>query len=462
MSTQIYVIPYKKNFNWSKSELMNYEDYSIKETDFRVKTAKITSPDIIKVDEGNYAVKIASDKHETFTGIILSKSDKSNKGLYEYQCQDWNRLYMDKLDLDMNGKVYKIVQKIISKSGGSLNGLKKINKYNQGKYGSTFEFNPFKSIQDVSLKHNKTSIEAIKSLVYSQKPFIDIHYDDRGTILFTPYYIDEWLTPKLEIDRVIDFDVKIDTTNILTNVSGFGYKKLFNSKNDYLKSFINIYSGLDDPDDKNNANTSTDKTNNKNAAGKSNNVYKTKNKDVWVVMDRCWGASADSNYYNKLCKELKKLGWNVHKVGIGPGKIIPSSLHAGMSKGVYFIVVNGADCEVFRHVGHDQFFKGMLLKKKCRPVLGLINDAGNIKKGGKYYSHLGMAHDGTGKGSPGLKYPAGYLATCGVPFFYSKGSNPKQCATLFNNGGDSQIALNNNYKKYVKGFYANWKWSSKY
>lgn len=461
MTSAIYVTPYKKGFKWSKSELVNFEDYSITETDFRVKTAKFSSPDDIDLDKGNYAVQITSDRHEIFTGIILSKSEKSADGIYDFKCQDWNRIYMDKLDLNMNGRVYDIILKIINKSGGNTGGLKKISAYEQGKYGSTINFNPFKTKRNISMKHNKTSIEAIKSLVYSQKPFIDIHYDYNGTIQFVPYYIDEWLQPTCEIDRVIEYDVSIDTTNLLTNVAGYKFNKLFNAKKDYLSGFINIYSGVDDPDAKTtNTNKTTNKTSNKD--NKTGNPYKTKTKNVWVVMDNCWGGSTDSTYLNNFAREMGKLGWKVHKVGIGPGRIIPGSLPSGMKNGIYLILGNGADCEVFRHVGHDQWFKGMLLKRNCRAVVGLINNAGDIRRGGKYFTHLGMAHDGTGKGNPGLRYPAGYFADCGLPFFYSKGNNPKGCAQLFNSGGESKLALENDYKRRLKGYYANWNWSSKY
>ena len=464
MTSNIVVVPYKKGFKWSDGVYLNFEDYSITETDFRVKTAKFKSSERISVDNTNFAVRITGP-HETFTGVILSRSQSSDNKLWEYQCQDWNRIYQDKLDLNINSNVYNIIKKILKQSNGSTAGLKKISQYDQGKYGSAIRFNPFKTKKNISLKHNKTSIEAIKSLIYSQKPFIDIHYNDKGVIQFTPYYLDEWLQPTCQIDRVIDYDVKIDTTNILTNVSGYNFRKLFNSKVDYLSGFINVYGGVDDPSNKTSSSSgSSNKSVAKTSKGntKTNNPYGTKTKNVFVVMDRCWGSSTDSTYLNNFANEMAKLGWKVHKIGIGPGHIIPGSLSSSIKNGIYLILGNGADCEVFRHIGHDQWFKGMLLKRNCRAVVGLINNAGDIRRGGRYYSHLGMAHDGTGKGNPGLKYPAGYFADCGVPFFYSKGNNPKGCAKLFNSGGESQLALNNDYKRRLKGYYANWNWSSKY
>ena len=157
MTSAIYVTPYKKGFKWSKSELVNFEDYSITETDFRVKTAKFKSSEKISVDNTNFAVRITGP-HETFTGVILSRSQSSDDKLWEYQCQDWNRIYQDKLDLNINSTVYKIVKKILKQSNGSTAGLKKISQYDQGKYGSAIRFNPFKTKKNISLKHNKTSI----------------------------------------------------------------------------------------------------------------------------------------------------------------------------------------------------------------------------------------------------------------------------------------------------------------
>ena len=470
--SSILVVPYHgHNFKWGDGVYLNFEDYNITETDFRTKTAKFQSSERISVDTVNYAVKITGP-HETFTGIILSRTNNSDKKMWDYQCQDWNRLYMDKLDLNMNGKVYDIIKKILKKSGGSTSGLKKISKYDQGKYGSAIGFNPFKNKRNISLKHNKTSIEAIKSLIYSQKPFIDIHYNDHGVIQFTPYYLDEWLQPNCDINWVIDFDVKVDTTNLLTNVSGYTFNKLFNTKYDYLSNFVNVYSGVDDPSEKTSTNktgsggknTSTNKTSNKtsNTNDKTFNPYKTKSKTVWVGMDH--GGGWDNSYYNALCNELAKLGWKVHKCGIGPGTL---QAHVNIPKnaknGVYLGVVNGVDPEVFREFAYASYDKGFMVKKNIRGVLLMMNEAGDIRKGGRYYKWLGKAHDGKWDCS-GLRYPAGYLADCGVPFMYQFGHKPsdaRKAAKKFNNGGDSQVALNNPYKK-NGNIWKNWNWSSKY
>ena len=340
---------------------------------------------------------------------------------------------------------------------------KKIN--NQKKYGHTKNFNPMKKKQAIT-SSDKTVKEIIQNLVYPQHPLIDIHYNNTGKMQFTPYYLTKWMqsTADFHYTECTDFNYSLDTTNIINtvNVNGknYGFKKLFNSKTDPLKQMILTTSNENTDSTSSASSKSTDKTGKTN--DKANNVYGTKNKEVWVNMDRCWGAGPDGKYLKTFCNELKKLGWKVHNLGSGPGTQTNCNKASSCKNGVWLTLDNGVDCEIFRHMGSDKWFKGQLVKHGSRAVLGFINNAGNIKKGGKYYSYLGMAHDGTGKGNPGIKHPAGYLADCGVPFFYSKGNNPKDAARLFNGGGESKVALNNDYKKRLKGFYSNWNWSSKY
>lgn len=466
MKAKIYIKKYtpKKEFDWGGSYKIPYISYDITETDFRTKTATFDSSHKINLGKGSYAVKITHPCFETFSGIILDVEDKKN-GKYSYQCQDWNRIYMGKPIIHMKSDVYFLVKKMLSystdNSSWSWKGLLSLKKYNQRKYGSTFEFNPFKNIKNVDIK-DKPVKEAIDELVYSQHPFIDIHYNTTGIMKFTPYYLKEWKHPTVEIplSQTTDYNYKLDTTNIIITFMDKGkpitFKKLFNSKKNVLKGFTTLKETM--PTENTNAKTSnTNKT-----STKQGNPYGTKKKEVWVNMDECWGHSADNRYLTIFCNELKKLGWKVHKLGVKP------SLHTDYGKasqcrnGIWLTLDNGVDCEVLRHFGHDEWFKGQLVRHNSRAVIGFINNAGNIKKGGKYYKHLGMAHDGTGKGNPGLRYPAGYCADCGLPFFYSKGNNPKDAARIFNNGGDSKIALEKNYKKKIGGYYKNWNWSSKY
>ena len=61
-----------------------------------------------------------------------------------------------------------------------------------------------------------------------------------------------------------------------------------------------------------------------------------------------------------------------------------------------------------------------------------------------------------------LDYPAGYLATCGVPFGFC-GDSAREVAEKINSGGDSPIACQTNYINRKKTGYAkNWGWSKEY
>lgn len=463
MTAKVYIKHYSAPFNWNNCYEIPFEDYNMSESDFRNRTAKLITD--LNLDLSNYtwAVKIVNPYHETFTGVILKKDKKPMK-LLEYQCQDWNRLYLTKPTLNMKASNHKIIKKLLSYCGSSkwvYKGLLSANKYEQRKYGSAFNFNPMKTKNTVSIS-DKTVKEIIQQLIYSTGAFIDIHYDNTGIMKFTPYHKDNWLKSVADFHytNIIDYSYDFNTTDIVTAVEDgkkiWYFKDLFGGN--ALSNLIREQVGLDN--NSNNSNNKTNKTSKTNV--KTGNPYNTKNKEVWVNMDICWGNNADNKYLNTFCKELRKLGWKVHNLGVRP------SLHTDYSKaskcknGIWLTLDNGVDCEVLRHFGHDTWFKGQLVRNNSRAVLGLINNAGNIKKGGKYYKYLGMAHDGTGKGNPGLKYPAGYCADCGLPFFYSKGNNPKQCANIFNSGGDSKLALQNSYKRRLKGYYSNWNWGSQY
>ena len=474
MNAQIFVKAWTyEGFTWDNSWEIPFTEYSIDESDFRNRTAKFKSNRLMDTSNHSWAVKITNPNHETFTGIIL-KRDKKPNNVNEYSCQDWNRLYMTKPTMDVKAKVHTLIKMLLNYCGNSQfvwKGLLPIKKYEQGKYGSIISFNPMKNTKSISVK-DKTVKEIIQNLVYGQRPFIDIHYNNTGVMQFTPYYLDKWLESVADFHytECTDFSYSFDTTNIITKVvfsnQIYKFNQLFNAgKTDPLANLVSTGTSLNENVSKTSGSTNkTNKTSAKTSKTntKTSNPYGTKNKEVWVNMDECWGHSTDNSYLNTFCKELKKLGWKVHNMGVKPSMHTNYSAASACKKGIWLTLDNGVDCEVFRHMGHDTWFKGQLVRHGSRAVMGFINNAGNIKKGGKYYTHLGMAHDGTGKGNPGLRYPAGYLADCGVPFFYSKGRNPKDAARLFNSGGDSKVALQNSYKRRLKGYYANWNWSNKY
>lgn len=471
MAAHIYVKVFHHidTFTWDNCYEIPFTEYSIDESDYRNRTAKFKSSSLMDTSQYTWAVKITNPNHETFTGIIL-KRDMNVNDVDEYTCQDWNRIYMSKPVFIEKQDVYTLLKKVLRYSGEKKiwKGLLAKNKYEQRKYGSTISFNPMKTVKNVNVK-DKTVKEIVQNLIYEQKPFIDIHYNNTGVMKFTPYHINNWLkeVASFHYSECTSCTYSFDTTDIITAVEVNGkyytFDKLFGAKNSVVSGMLNTWIDITETDNTGNANNNAvdDKASKTNQ--KTSNPYNTKKKEVWVSMDRAWSDSANHKYLNTFCAELKKLGWKVHNLGVSPGTQVNPNKAKKAKNGIWLTLNNGVDCEIFRHMGHDKWFKSILLKNKNRAVLGFIGDAaGDIRKGGKYYKHLGMAHDGTGKGNPGLKYPAGYLADCAVPFFYSRGNNPKDAARLFNTGGESKKALNGDYTKRLKGYYKNWNWGNKY
>ena len=468
MSAKIYIKPFStlSDFNWDNCFEIPFTEYNISESDYRNRTAKFKSNKVIDTTQRSWAVKITNPYHETFTGIII-KRDMGDHDVEEYTCQDWNRVYMSKPKLQGKATVYDIIKYALSNAGMGKTvwkGLLPVKKYEQRKYGTKKTFNPMKKVKTISTSE-KTIKEIVQNLVYEQKPLIDIHYNNMGVMKFTPYYLDSFMkaVASFHYSEATDISYSFDTTDLVTSVINKGklytFQELFNTKKNPLAWMVQTWAEITDT----NTTTSTDKSTDKTKQSKTSNPYGTKKKEVWVSMDRAWGDAANHKYLKTFCDELKRLGWKVHNLGVSPGTQVNANKASKAKNGVWLTLNNGVDCEIFRHMGHDQWFKSVLLRNKNRAVLGFIgNAAGDIRRGGKYYKYLGMAHDGTGKGNPGLRYPAGYLADCAVPFFYSRGNNPKDAARLFNSGGESKVALENDYSKRVKGYYKNWNWSNKY
>lgn len=117
---------------WTTPKEILFSEFTITETDLRVKTATFTSPYYIDLTNGRACVWIQRKYGENFGGVILSCEFDADKGLYNYQCQDWNRLLTNKVYVILSGdtKVYDIIQKMLVKCNLSTDGLLNIDKYN--------------------------------------------------------------------------------------------------------------------------------------------------------------------------------------------------------------------------------------------------------------------------------------------------------------------------------------------
>lgn len=121
-----------KPSEWTTPKEILFSEFTITETDLRVKTATFTSPYYIDLTNGRACVWIQRKYGENFGGVILSCEFDADKGLYKYQCQDWNRLLTNKVYVILSGdtKVYDIIQKVLVKCNLSTDGLLNIDKYN--------------------------------------------------------------------------------------------------------------------------------------------------------------------------------------------------------------------------------------------------------------------------------------------------------------------------------------------
>ena len=209
-------------------------------------------------------------------------------------------------------------------------------------------------------------------------------------------------------------------------------------------------------------NTSTKKENKTNPTSNKSHPYCCKNKEIWINMDLRSSYAADGAWLKKVCKELEKLGWKVHNMGVGP------SIHTNPAKfkqakhGLWLTIDNGVDPAVLRELANSDWCAGQIARNGSVACLFFVGvDKSRFTKGGGCYKHVGVAHDDNGNGMA-LDYPAGYLAECGVPFAFCP-DGARSVAEKINNGGDSPKACKTNYINRKKTGYAkNWSWSREY
>ena len=120
-----------KPSEWTVPKEIPFSEFVITETDLRVKTATFSSPYHIDLTNGRACVWIQRKYGENFGGVILSCEYDGTTGMYNYSCQDWNRLLTNKVYVILAGdtKVYDIIKKLLIKCNISTDGLKSIDSY---------------------------------------------------------------------------------------------------------------------------------------------------------------------------------------------------------------------------------------------------------------------------------------------------------------------------------------------
>ena len=488
----INVISDKLKISWKGSQELPFISYDIDEENYREKTASIKCKDHLDLTTGTYIVLIVGH-HENFAGVILTEDYDAANNTYTYKCKDFHVLYRDKFtktyknatgrriltDLltfnkiaEKKAKKKAKIDKVtgytkanLKKFARQLNGMKANSKYEMKNYGAPKAFNPLSKKYKNQKLENKTLYDFIKAYTVGTGAYIDLHLNDYGTFILEPFDIENWRKPKYLISDVYNnMKFKSSTENIVTDVTieGKDYTttELTGGKYDLNDIFIGNTSSITVQKE---SSSSTKKDNKTQQTSNKSHPYCCKNKELWINMDLRSNYASDKAWLNKVCKELEKLGWKVHNMGVGPSIHTDSSKFKQAKNGLWVTIDNGQDCAVFRELANSDWCAGQIARNgaiACLFFVG-ISSGGSILKGGKYYKHLGIAHDDNGNGVP-LDYPAGYLAKCGVPFGFCP-DGARSVAEKINNGGDSVKACQTNYINRKKTGYAkNGFWDKEY
>lgn len=450
---------------WDHYRTAVWKKYQIKESDFRTKTATFTAPQYLDLTTGTYCIMITTPLHEDFSGVIIDVDYDHKTGLYEYQCQDWSRVYQGKVELISKKKtVHRLLQYLITQGGVSLvgsvskaklknyqkvlSGLRPAHQYYQHAFGSTFEFNPMTEKGNKIIR-GKSWIESIRDLVYGTGAYIDVYFDKYGIIHIEPYHKEDFFNTGLlltaaEINNVTQ---SFDTTNIITGVQVHSTDKSKVGKNytsrdligiDLAAIFGNLSTSIDNPNQSTIRSKTVHNSRKKSSTKtKTSNPYNTKKKVVWLNSDNIAGKSADKKFLNDISKILKKNGWKTKIVGVGPNT--HTEKYMGPKRGIWFCIYGGADAAVFREAAGKNSYTNKLKKLESRTVIGM-RGGGDIRKGGKYNKFLPRAHDDnySPSGFRGIKNPLNVLTKGKIPIGYA--STAKQMAAKFLKGMDNPEA----------------------
>lgn len=460
--------------SWDNKYPIQWSKYQIKETDMRVKTANFTTNQYLDLTTGQYNVLITSPYHEDFGGVIISVEYDDSTGLYNYQCQDFSRVYQGKFEM-ISSKVtiHRILQNLITRGAipltgnvkqkmkqykKSLSGLRPAWQYWERAWGGTMDYNPMTVKKNIIIR-NKSYIEAIRDIVFGLGLFIDVYFDKYGIIHIEPFVKDEWLNTGLYITtpEIASVKHKFDTTNVITGTlvhnadkTKLGnYYDASNLVNLNLSLFFgNLSASIDNPDSTTvkQSNTTTLKKSNTSKVKKNTNVYNTKKKVVYLNIDNIDGHSSDMNKMKTMKKLLNKEGWQVEIMGVGPSTHY--NRRGEVKNGIWFCLYGGFCAGTLREACENNWYLNPIKKNKSRVVIGFFPPATNgILKGGKYYKHLGPAWDWQGSSSyANLNYPTKFMSSNGVPFMFGK--NAKEMVAKFLAGGDNFKTEGNSYKYY--------------
>ena len=410
-----------KNMQWVK--------YSIKETDMRIKTMTFNSPDYIDLTQGRVHIKIICEGHENVQGVILSVDEDEDTGLWNYQCQDYNRLLNMKSHLyGANMGVYDTIKSVLDKLEMSAL-LEPIEYYHQQQYSDIQSFNPME--KRISAIYDKVPYgNIIRSLIFDNNVFADFYFPNELPVI-EPYNRDEWLGKGIYIStpELASYNMKFDITNILTEVVVKSSEAMTKGKtytsSDLLGVDLACFYGymktvIDNPVKENS-----------NGGGL---VNVSKETPILVNSDNINGKANDQKMIDDCIAGLKNKGYT-NVIG---GSINPDCKYHDMSKladnGVMFWICGGICAGTIRDMASDYFIKQLNGKKM---VCGFL--APPVDDDLDQLSYIGNAWDDNfSKGSNGLNNPGDFMVEHNLPYVY--GSSGQQLADNFTNGGGGLAA----------------------
>lgn len=359
--------------SWSLkyANIIPWEKYQIKETDMRAKTATFSSPMYLDLTTGVYCVLISSPYHESFGGIVLSVEYNENTRMYDYQCQDFSRLYQTKLKaVAPKLNVYSLLKWLILRGEVSLkdinkknvrkkykkllSGLRPLHQYERKYWGVTMKGNPFKNKHNLIVQ-DKSFIENIRNLVFGYAgDYVDVYFDKFGILHIAPYNRKDWLNTGLHLvdGSFSERKFKFDTTNIITQVNvknadsdlkgGTTYGS-YDLVNINLSAFFGIQGAMISNPNQSTSSSSKSKTSksttktstsNKN----SSNPYGNKKKKIWIGAD-----GGSGGFCKDIIKYLQKAGWSCHYSGEGANVHYTDYFNVTSDYQIIAIVDNGFD-----------------------------------------------------------------------------------------------------------------------
>jgi len=383
--------------DWNGKIQVYWTKYQIKETDMRVKTATFTSPNPIDLTTGKHIVLITSTMHEDFAGPIIKAEYDEETKLYSYQCQDWRRQYISKVEaFFVNEKVYDILKWAITRgeipikgdkkkekeSKKTLSGLLPANSYSQKYYGSTINDNPMTMTRSLVVK-DKTFMEVIEDLIYGTGAYIDIYFNKYGVIQFEPYHKDEWAKTGLHLEPYMVSSRKytFDTTNILTSTIVKSTDNTKIGEKVTSKELINLDLSAffgQNTSTVQNPNQSTKSTSTSSGAntGKSNNNSKSstpgKGTPVFINTDNINNKSADKKMLKDIAERLNKQGYKCTVGGVG-SMTHYDDINKVKKNGIYFTMYGGRCAGTLKEQCYSGHYHNVLKKKNAKMVVGFLN-----------------------------------------------------------------------------------------